>query len=152
MTHTKSVKQTLTFPPEAADRVIVRAMGLLVGHKREWSFADLSAETGIPETSLRSYASGERSPKYHPLAAICGALGGAFTTRLFAPVGIGAFDMPELGDGDHVVSTIAKVAAKAAEHRENGVVDHVEREVEASELGPLLIVEGGRMIARGRAA
>jgi len=144
-----AAKDNPVFPPDAAALTLTRALAIYVGRGRRWSFSDLAAASGVPETNLRAYAAGTRSPTYSSLMSIVGVIGEEFGSRLSAPVGIGMFALPEADDDDgEIVERLADTLATVVRNRTRGKPDHRGRAAEARDLAPVLTCIAGGMRAR----
>lgn len=151
MINEESVSVALIFHPDKAARTLADALAIYVGRGRRWSTLDLAAATGIPQTSLRSYCDGSRSPSYASLASLCSVLGGEFATRLFVPVGLGVFDIPD-DDGASKLDTVQLLARAMTAVAENAPLpEHTRRADEARNVWPVLASVAGREMRRNAA-
>ena len=98
-----------------------------VGRGTYTTRAALSVASGIPESTLGSYANGAAMP-LHAVLALADHLPGAAINMMFEPGGKRLCDAEQAATNwDAVAASASKLTFEICDARQDGLIDHVER-------------------------
>jgi hypothetical protein len=113
-----------------AQDVVARQIAMFasfVGERGHTNRKALSAASGIPVSTLKSYADGTAMP-LHAVLAIADHLPGAAINMLFEPAGKRLCDAEQqAANWDAVAASASMLTFEICDARSDGMIDHVER-------------------------